>query len=121
MIVGASEREGSLAAKTYRQLLDGAYSGRIYAVNPKYTMLYGQICYASLSVLPEVPDLVVYAISGLPLERSFDEAIQLRVGGVVIYASNYLENDSEPRLPQRLRQKAAAADIPVCGGNSLIA
>jgi acyl-CoA synthetase (NDP forming) len=99
-IVGASERNGSLAAITHRQLIDSGYAGVIYPVNP-------------------VPDLVVYAISGLALERSFEQAMALGVGGVVIYAANYVEHDREPRLTERLRQKAREAGIPVCGGNSM--
>jgi len=118
-IVGASERPGSLAASTYHQLLESGYSGQLFSVNPKYQQLYNQPCFASLADLPEVPDLVVYAISGLALEASFDEALSIGVGGIVIYASNYLENESQPRLTERLKRKAARAGIPVCGGNSM--
>ena len=118
-IVGASERSGSLAAITRMQLLDWGYEGDIYPINPKYRTLHGQTCYASLSELPLAPDLVIYAISGLPLERSFEEAMSLGVGGVVIYAANTIENDSEPRLTARLHERARQAGIPVCGGNSM--
>ena len=118
-IVGASERAGSLGAATQRQLLDCGYRGRLYAVNPKYAELYGERCYAALEELPEVPDLVVYAISGLALERSFDEALALGVGGIVVYAANHLEDDDEPSLTAHLRQRAVAAGVPVCGGNSM--
>ena len=118
-IVGASEREGSLAAITHRQLGECGFAGRVYSVNPKYQVLFGDTCYPSLGQLPLVPDLVVYAISGLALEQSFDEAIALGVGGILIYAANYIDGDREPRLTERLRQKAAAAGIPVCGGNSM--
>ena len=118
-IVGASERTGSLAAGTYHQLIESGYQGRIFSVNPKYQTLYQQICYPTLSDLPEVPDLVVYGISGLALESSFDEAVSLKVGGIVIFASNYMENDDEPKLTERLKSKANAAGIPVCGGNSM--
>jgi len=118
-IVGASERAGSLAASTHRQLTASGFAGVIYPVNPRYDSVHGAACYAELADLPQVPDLVVYAISGLALEQSFDQAMALQVGGVVIYASNYLENDPEPRLTERLRQKAGAAGIPVCGGNSM--
>jgi len=118
-IVGASERTGNLGATTQRQLQDCGYPGRLYAVNPKYSSLYGETCYASLGALPEVPDLVVFAISGLPLEQSFEQALALRVGGIVIYAANTIQNDSEPRLTERLRRRARAAGIPVCGGNSM--
>jgi len=118
-IVGASERSNGLGAITHRQLLDSAYRGEILPVNPKYQSVFGQTCYASLDDLPNVPDLVVYAISGLPLEQSFERALALQVGGIVIYASNNIENESEPRLTERLRLRAVAAGIPVCGGNSM--
>jgi acyl-CoA synthetase (NDP forming) len=118
-IVGASERAGNLGASTQRQLQYCGYPGRIYAVNPKYPSLYADTCYASLQDLPVVPDLVIYAISGLPLEQSFEQALALRVGGIVIYAANTIENDSEPRLTERLRRRARKAGIPVCGGNSM--
>lgn len=118
-IVGASERPGSLAATTQRQLLDSGYCGLIYAVNPKYEILYDDPCYPGLADLPEAPDLVVYAISGLALESSFNEALEMGVGGILIYAANHLENDDDPPLVERLRRRAAAAGIPVCGGNSM--
>jgi acyl-CoA synthetase (NDP forming) len=118
-IVGASERNGSLAAVTHRQLLDRGFGGEVYSVNPKYPTLYAKTCYPGLEDLPEVPDLVIYAISGLPLEQSFERALALRVGGIVIYAANTIENDSEPRLTERLRRRAKAEGIPVCGGNSM--
>ena len=118
-IVGASERGGSLGAVTHAQLLESGFAGEIFSVNPKYQSLHGQACHARLADLPRVPDLVVYAISGLALEQSFDEALRLGVGGILIYAANHVEDDSVPRLPERLRQKARAAGVPVCGGNSM--
>ena len=118
-IVGASERSTGLGAITHQQLLDSAYPGDIFPINPKYQSVLGQTCYASLDDLPSVPDLVVYAISGLPLEQSFERALALQVGGIVIYAANTIEHDSEPKLTERLRISAAAAGIPVCGGNSM--
>ena len=118
-IVGASERISSLAAITWRQLVERGYRGDIYPVNPKYQQLHGRTCYAGLSDLPVIPDLVIYAISGLPLERSFEQALALKVGGIVIYAANTIDNDIEPRLTERLRRGAADAGIPVCGGNSM--
>jgi len=118
-IIGASERSTGLGAITHQQLLDSAYQGEIFPINPKYQSVLGQTCYASLDDLPCVPDLVVYAISGLALEQSFERALALQVGGIVIYAANTIEHDSEPKLTERLRISAAAAGIPVCGGNSM--
>ena len=69
-IVGASERVDSLAATTHRQLTANGYAGEIYSVNPRYQSLHGQACYASLIDLPVVPDLVVYAISGIAVNHA---------------------------------------------------
>ncbi|MEM7562110.1 MAG: acetate--CoA ligase family protein [Pseudomonadota bacterium] len=118
-IVGASERADSLAAITHQQLKSTGFSGEIYSVNPKYETLYDATCYAQLADLPVVPDLVVYAINGLVLEKSFDQALELGVGGIVMYAANHVEGETAPRLTERLKAKAEAAGIPVCGGNSM--
>ena len=118
-IVGASERQGSLAEITRNQLSESGYAGEIFSVNPRYQSLHGKTCYAALEDIPLVPDLVVYAISGAALEQSFEQAMRLQVGGIVIYAANYIENDPEPGLPERLRRSAREAGIPVCGGNSM--
>ncbi len=118
-IIGASERMGSLAATTHHQLVHRGFDGEIYSVNPKYPLLFGKTCYDSLKQLPIVPNLVVYAISGRGLEISFYEALEIGVGGIVIYASNHFAGDTEPPLPQRLKEAAQKAGVPVCGGNSM--
>ncbi|MEM7206984.1 MAG: acetate--CoA ligase family protein [Pseudomonadota bacterium] len=118
-IVGASEREGSIGAITQKQLFDRDFKGKLYPVNPRYPSVLGVRSYDSLENLPEVPDLVLFAISGKALESSFDTAIALGVGGIAMYASNHIEEDEVTSLPERLRQKASAAGIPVLGGNSM--
>lgn len=118
-VVGASEREGSLAAATILQLSDTGFDGELYLINPKYQVLFDQPCYTSLKSLPESPDLVVFAISGLALEQSFEEAIAIGAGGIIMYASNLIEEEASTPLTQRLRKRAAKSGIPVCGGNSM--
>ncbi len=118
-IVGASAREGSLATSTYELLNSTSFKAELFLVNPKYEQLFDQQCYASLAELSAIPDLVVFAISGLALEKSFEQALELGVGGIVMYASNHIEEDSEVSLPERLKQKAKAAGVPVMGGNCM--
>jgi acetate---CoA ligase (ADP-forming) len=118
-IVGASEKESSLGTITLRQLIDTDYQGDLYPVNPAYSRCFGLTCYPNLDHLPKAPDLVIYAISGLALEKSFEEALEIGVGGIVIYASNYIVEDRHPKLTDRLKLRARAANIPVIGGNSM--
>ena len=118
-LVGASQRAGSIGNKMFSLLCHCGYKGAIYPINPRYDFIDNHRCFASLAALPEVPDLVVFGIAGRSLEQVFDEAIAMGIGGAVIFANNYLPEDSSPPLLERLKQKAARAGIPVCGGNGM--
>ncbi len=104
---------------TYHQLVETGCDRPVYLVNPKYERLFGMPCFRSLTDLPIVPDLVVFAISGVVLERCFDEAVKIKVGGMVVYANSTLPEDTDPPLMARLKRSARTAGIPVCGGNSM--
>ncbi|MFA5956752.1 bifunctional acetate--CoA ligase family protein/GNAT family N-acetyltransferase [Hyphomicrobium sp.] len=60
-LIGAGTRPGSVGATVRKNLLEGGFKGSISLVNPKYTEIEGHRCYASVSDLPEVPDLAVLA------------------------------------------------------------
>ena len=60
-IVGASSREGALGGFVWQNMLRAKYQGTLFAVNPRYTEIYGAPCYASLADLPSVPELIVVA------------------------------------------------------------
>jgi len=97
----------------------GGFAGNIYPVNPGYDELNSLRCYKSLSDLPEVPDLVLFAVSDLRIEQALDEAIKLAVPAAVLMSSMYLDNDKEPLLRDRVRQKIQAAGMLVCGANGM--
>jgi acetyltransferase len=60
-LIGASEREGSLGRTVYENLLRGAYTGRVHAVNPNRRDLLGRPAYTSLARIGEPVDLAVIA------------------------------------------------------------
>ena len=57
-VFGASERAASVGATVWRNLQSG-FPGRLYPVNPKHARIGGVTSYASVSKLPEAPDLAV--------------------------------------------------------------
>src|SRR6266849_8274104 len=59
VVVGATDREGSVGGTVVRNLRGGSYKGRVYAVNPRRAELGGVPCYASIRAVPEAVDLVV--------------------------------------------------------------
>ena len=117
--VGASPREGTLGHDMLRVLKAGGYRGEVLPVNPKYDAIEGWRCYPSLAELPAAPDLAVLAVANAKLEAALDEAIAAKARAATIFASGYLEGDTDPPLLKRIQAKARAAGMPICGGNCM--
>ena len=60
-VIGASNKPEAIGGFVLQNLLQAGFRGKIYAVNPKYTEVQGQPCYASLADIPDQIDLVVIA------------------------------------------------------------
>ena len=118
-IMGASARPDSMGEWALKNLLKGGFEGRIYPVNPNYEELQGQLCHAALADLPEVPDLVIFAVGDHRLEQALDEAIGLGIRAAVIQSTLYLDDDSTPSLRERVAAKIHAAGMLVCGANGM--
>jgi acetyltransferase len=61
VLVGASDRPGSIGRIVAGNLAKGGFKGAIYFVNPKGGEVAGQRCISSISDLPEAPDLAIVA------------------------------------------------------------
>lgn len=118
-VVGASARTDSLGEWALMNLGLGGYPGRIYPVNPNYDELQGHSCYASLADLPETPDLVIFAVGDQRIEGSLDEAIAAGVPAAVLQSTLYLDDDADPPLRERVREKIRASGMLVCGANGM--
>jgi acetyltransferase len=62
VLVGASDRPGSWAARVWRNLTRYAFPGPIYLLNPRRTKLWDQPCYPDFKSLPELPDHLVVLV-----------------------------------------------------------
>ncbi|MCY7372016.1 MAG: GNAT family N-acetyltransferase [Polaromonas sp.] len=59
VVVGASNRVGSVGATVWHNLRAGHFAGPVYALNPKHRTLDGQSVFARVADLPQAPDLAV--------------------------------------------------------------
>ncbi|MEO6277395.1 bifunctional acetate--CoA ligase family protein/GNAT family N-acetyltransferase [Roseateles sp.] len=59
VVVGASNRPGSVGATVWRNLRAGTFAGSVFGVNPNRAELDGVALAARVSDLPEAPDLAV--------------------------------------------------------------
>jgi len=118
-VLGASDNNDSLGEWSLKNLRRGGFDGPVYPVNPRYDEVQGVKCFASLAELPEVPDLVIFAVGDHRLEASLDETITVGAPAAVIMSTLYIDGDTVPPLRERVRRKIAAAGMLVCGANGM--
>jgi len=117
--VGASPRPNSPGSDMLRMVRHSGFAGGIYPINPRYEEVEGFRCYPSLASLPERVDHVVLSIANARIEAALEEAIAHGARGATIFASLYLENDTDPPLTHRVAKRAREAGMAICGGNCM--
>jgi acyl-CoA synthetase (NDP forming) len=118
-LIGASARTDSLGEWSLRNLLKGRYAGRIYLVNPRYDELQGIRCFGNIADLPEVPDLAVFCVADRRVEAALDEVIAAGVPAAALMSALVLDDDDDPNLSARVRDKINNAGMRVCGANGM--
>jgi len=118
-VVGASNRPDSMGEWVLKNLRTGGYRGSIYPVNPAYEEVLGYRSFATLSEIPDTPDLVVFAVSDARIEAALDDAIVAGIPAAVIQSTLVIDDDSAPVLRDRVRAKIVKAGMLVCGANGM--
>ncbi len=90
-VVGASPTLDRAPMRIFDNLIAGGYDGSVFPVNPKYDEVFGFRCFASLSALPEVPDVVAVSVAWHRLLDVLEEAAGLGVPAALIYGATYNE------------------------------
>ena len=117
--VGASTRHGSPGNGILKMAAYGNYKGRVYPVNPAYRTVEDLPCFPTLSELPETPDLVVLALADQRLEQALVRSIEAGAKSAVIFGGANLIEETDHKLPARLRDIGKEAKLPICGGNGM--
>jgi acetate---CoA ligase (ADP-forming) len=122
-VVGATDRPDAYAGNVLRNLARAGFAGPVWGVNPKRREVLGRPCVASLAELPEPVDAVVVAIPAAGVPEVVTAAAERGCGGAVVLSAGFGEVESGRELERDLRERALAADLPVCGpnGNGVIA
>jgi acetyltransferase len=100
-VIGATDREGSVGRTVVGNLLARTYKGRVYAVNPRRTELFGQGCYASIGAVPEAVDLVVVVTPAPTVPGIIAECVKANVKAVVVISAGFKEKGPEGAALER--------------------
>lgn len=119
-IVGVSSDFNKLNGRPMKFLLDKAYAGAIYPVNPKYDEIAGIKCYPSVLDLPEPADLAVVAVPAKLVLETVRQLGQANVASAVIFSSGFGEMGPEGKaLEAEVAQVARDGGVRICGPNGL--
>ncbi|MEU0527615.1 bifunctional acetate--CoA ligase family protein/GNAT family N-acetyltransferase [Streptomyces niveus] len=122
-VVGAGRTAGGVGRAVLRNLLDGGFTGRIYAVNvalsPELTEIDGVPAVRSLAEIDEPVDLAVVAVPAERVPEVVADCGEHGVQGLVVLSAGYAESGPAGRERQReLVRQARSYGMRVIGPNA---
>ncbi|MER5635548.1 GNAT family N-acetyltransferase [Kitasatospora sp. NPDC002227] len=113
-VIGASRREGSVGRTVLGKIRRGAFTGKVWAVNPYAEEIDGEPVYPSVGLLPEVPDLAVLAVPAAAVGETAEECGATGVRALVVLTSGLGPQDA-----RRLMRACRRHSMRLVGPNSL--
>ncbi|HRP94862.1 MAG TPA: bifunctional acetate--CoA ligase family protein/GNAT family N-acetyltransferase [Rhodocyclaceae bacterium] len=119
-VIGASERENSLGNVVIRNILEGGYKGRLFAVNPNHESVLGVPCHKSVEDVPHRLDMAVIAVRADKVPAVIDSCGRAGVRAVIVLAGGFSETGPRGAALERSVTEAARRHrIRLLGPNCL--
>ena len=119
-VIGASREWGTVGYQLLEHIIEGGFTGPVYAVNPEAFELAGMVAYAKISEVPEPVQLAVIAVPYDQVLTVVEECARVGVKGLLV-ATDGFAGDGERGLARqrRLVRYARANGMRVVGPASL--
>ncbi len=118
VVIGGSNETSKPGGKILKNIIDGAYQGKLYVVNPKDTDVQGLKAYASVNELP-VCDLAVLAIAARFIPETIETLIKEKnTRAFIILSAGFSEESEEGRkLEHKVVELINSVDGALIGPN----
>ncbi len=123
VLVGASERPASWAARVWQNLQRHGFPGPTYPINPNRAEIFGHKCYRDLAALPEPPDHLVVLVPAAGVVPVLREAAALGARSATVFSAGFGEasdaegEDRRRALSALIAETGLAISGPNCMGN----
>jgi acetyltransferase len=123
VLVGASDRAGSWAARVWRNLNRYEFPGPIYLVNPRRTEIWEKPCYPDFKSLPEPPDHLVVLVPAAGVIETLRAGAAAGARSATVFSAGFGESfDTEAavlgrKLAQVIEETGLGVSGPNCMGN----
>jgi acyl-CoA synthetase (NDP forming) len=114
-IIGASPNP-SIGLSVIKSLQTLGFDGPVLPINPKYSEVAGETCFASLDDLPETPDVVAFCLNNAGVLAGFRQLADRGIRAAVIYGGGFAEKDEDgARMQAEIVGLAREGGISLCG------
>ncbi|WP_332603117.1 bifunctional acetate--CoA ligase family protein/GNAT family N-acetyltransferase [Arthrobacter sp. S2(2024)] len=119
-VVGASRRWGTVGHQLLEHILDGGFTGAVYAVNPEAFEVGGMKSFARIGEVPGPVQLAIVAVPNEEVPKVVDECGAAGVKGLVVATAGYADDGERGLRRQReLVRQARSYGMRVIGPESL--
>jgi acetyltransferase len=94
-VIGASDRENSLGAKIFSNLIGVGYKGTVFPVNPFRQVVQGVMAYPTIDKTPRKVDLAIVATPAHTVPQIVEECGKAGVSGIIITSAGFREAGAE--------------------------
>ncbi|MCC6887341.1 MAG: acetate--CoA ligase family protein [Hyphomicrobiales bacterium] len=121
VLVGASDRPGSWAARVWRNLRKYQFPGPVYAINPRRDTIWDKPCYPDFRSLPEPPDHMVVLVPAVGVIEALRAGAAAGARSATIFSSGFGEgfDAAAARLGRELAAAIAETGLAVSGPNCM--
>jgi acetyltransferase len=120
VLVGASERPGTLGDVVRRNLLAGGFTGAVHYVNPAHDTIGGQPVYRNVRELPEAVDLAIVVTPVSAVAEVISDCGERGVRGVVVVTSSFRDGGaSSEAMESEFKRLARSYGMRLLGPGSL--
>ncbi|MPZ41354.1 MAG: CoA-binding protein [Rhizobiales bacterium] len=121
VLVGASDRPGSWAARVWRNLHKYQFPGPVYSINPRRDTIWDQPCYPDFKSLPEKPDHLVVLVPAAGVAQSLRAGAAAGARSATVFSSGFGEafDADAASLGRELAAVIAETGLAVSGPNCM--
>ncbi len=118
-VVGASDRPGSVGCTVLKNIMDSAFGGKVWPVNPKRSSVLGLPAFPGIASLPAVPDLIVVTIPAAAVPPVVQEAVNAGVPSAIIISAGFKEVGETGKALEHQVGEIARGKMRIIGPNCL--
>lgn len=119
-VIGASRKWGTVGYQLLEHIIEGGFTGPVYAINPVALELAGMLSFGKLSEVPGPVQLAIVAVPYEEVPKVVDECAAAGVKGILVASAGFAEDGDRGLVRQQaLVRQARANGMRVIGPASL--